>query len=129
MRRTVFYPTVATPHAAAAFCYAPRPRSLTGLRVGLVENTKFNSDRTLSAFQHYCAMAFLGTMGAGDRQIPGSSEQAPARQSLIDQHHATPFLPEMGNNFGATAFLGKRARPRDRTYAHIVDGVAGPPED
>ncbi len=27
--------------------YAPRPRSLQGKRVGLVENTKFNSDRLL----------------------------------------------------------------------------------
>ena len=27
--------------------YAPRPKSLSGLRIGLVENTKFNSDRLL----------------------------------------------------------------------------------
>ena len=27
--------------------YAPRPRDLKGLRVGLVENTKFNSDKLL----------------------------------------------------------------------------------
>ena len=27
--------------------YVPRPRSLQGLRVGLIENTKFNSDRLL----------------------------------------------------------------------------------
>jgi hypothetical protein len=44
MRRTVFDPTVAAPHAGGAFRYAPRPRSLSGLRVGLVENAKFNSE-------------------------------------------------------------------------------------
>ena len=27
---------------------APRPRDLTGLRVGLIENTKFNSDKLLA---------------------------------------------------------------------------------
>ena len=27
--------------------YAPRPKSLSGLRIGLVENTKFNSDKLL----------------------------------------------------------------------------------
>jgi hypothetical protein len=27
--------------------YAPRPKSMSGLRIGLVENTKFNSDRLL----------------------------------------------------------------------------------
>jgi hypothetical protein len=27
--------------------YAPRPKSLQGLRIGLVENTKFNSDKLL----------------------------------------------------------------------------------
>lgn len=42
MRRTVFDPTVSLQHMA--FSYAPRPTSLSGLRVGLVENTKFNSD-------------------------------------------------------------------------------------
>ncbi len=42
MRRTVFDPTVS--FQQMAFSYAPRPTSLQGLRVGLVENTKFNSD-------------------------------------------------------------------------------------
>ena len=30
-----------------AIDYAPRPENLRGLRVGLVENTKFNSDKIL----------------------------------------------------------------------------------
>lgn len=41
MRRTVFDPTVSLQQMV--FSYAPRPTSLNGLRVGLVENTKFNS--------------------------------------------------------------------------------------
>jgi len=32
---------------ASSVSYAPRPGSLQGLRVGLVENTKHNSDRLL----------------------------------------------------------------------------------
>lgn len=59
MPRTVFDPTVSPQHPAGkdsgddqspgreisppSFSYAPRPRSLDGLRLGLVENTKFNS--------------------------------------------------------------------------------------
>jgi len=33
--------------AGRPMTYVPRPDSLTGKRVGLVENTKFNSDRLL----------------------------------------------------------------------------------
>ena len=45
MRRTVFDPTM--PLEANEFTYAPRPASLQGLRIGLVENTKFNSKELL----------------------------------------------------------------------------------
>jgi len=38
-------PTLET--AAQPIAYAPRPDSLAGKRIGLVENTKFNSDRLL----------------------------------------------------------------------------------
>ena len=38
-------PTVVAPEQSVAF--APRPGSLSGKRIGLVENTKFNSDRLL----------------------------------------------------------------------------------
>src|SRR5262249_25563008 len=43
MSSRVFDPTV-SPAAPVTFSYAPRPESLRGLRVGLVENTKFNSE-------------------------------------------------------------------------------------
>jgi len=38
----LFDPT--TPPRERSIALAPRPRALRGLRVGLVENTKFNSD-------------------------------------------------------------------------------------
>ena len=34
--------------APQSIAYAPRPASLEGKRVGLIENTKFNSDRLLA---------------------------------------------------------------------------------
>lgn len=42
---TVFDPTVSA--GREDFAYAPRPAGLDGLKVGLVENTKFNSETIL----------------------------------------------------------------------------------
>jgi hypothetical protein len=41
----LFDPTVSAEREA--FAYAPRPKDLHGLKVGLVENTKFNSETIL----------------------------------------------------------------------------------
>ena len=41
----IFDPT--TEATARRIAYVPRPRSLAGLRVGLVDNTKHNSDQLL----------------------------------------------------------------------------------
>jgi len=41
----IFDPT--TEAKARRIAYAPRPKTLAGLRVGLVDNTKHNSDRLL----------------------------------------------------------------------------------
>lgn len=41
----IFDPRVQT--KVEAFSYAPRPSSMGGLRIGLLENTKFNSDKLL----------------------------------------------------------------------------------
>ena len=38
----IFDPTISADREA--FSYAPRPKDLHGLKVGLVENTKFNSE-------------------------------------------------------------------------------------
>jgi hypothetical protein len=41
----IFDPTISPEREA--FSYAPRPKDLQGLKVGLVENTKFNSETIL----------------------------------------------------------------------------------
>jgi hypothetical protein len=41
----LFDPTIGTEQSGIA--YVPRPKSLNGLKVGLVENTKFNSEAIL----------------------------------------------------------------------------------
>ena len=60
MRRTVFDPTVSP--APIAFSYTPRPKSLEGLRVGLVENTKFNSEVILCKIAERLAARYQITM-------------------------------------------------------------------
>ena len=42
----IYDPTIEAT-AARRINYAPRPKSLAGLRVGLVDNSKFNSDQLL----------------------------------------------------------------------------------
>lgn len=74
MRRTVFDPTVAPAPAPGAFRYAPRPTSLKGLRVGLVENTKFNSEVILRKIAERLAGRYQITMTHLDRKkTPGHS--------------------------------------------------------
>lgn len=45
MSNTLFDPTVSA--GTEAFRFSPRPKNLEGLKVGLVENTKFNSETIL----------------------------------------------------------------------------------
>jgi hypothetical protein len=74
MRRTVFDPTVAAPPAAGAFLYTPRLHSLQGLRVGLVENTKFNSEVILRKIAERLATRYQITLAHLDRKkTPGHS--------------------------------------------------------
>ena len=42
------YDPTPEPKSARHIAYAPRPKSLAGLRVGLVDNSKFNSDQLLT---------------------------------------------------------------------------------
>ena len=44
-RFQIFDPT--TPPKEQAIAFVPRPSSLRNLRIGLIENTKFNSDKLL----------------------------------------------------------------------------------
>lgn len=74
MNRTVFDPTVPPVQASGAFCYVPRPTSLKGLRVGLVENTKFNSEVILRKVAERLAARYQVTMTHLNRKkSPGHS--------------------------------------------------------
>ena len=73
MRRTVFDPTV-SPAKPMTFSYTLRPRSLRGLRVGLVENTKFNSEVILRKIAERLASLYQISMTHLDRnKTPGHS--------------------------------------------------------
>ncbi len=74
MRRIVFDPTVTAPTAAGMFRYAPRPHSLIGLRVGLVENTKFNSEVILRKVAERLALHYQVVLTHVERKkTPGHS--------------------------------------------------------
>ena len=66
MRRTVFDPTV--PLETTIFSYAPRPTLLQGLRIGLVENTKFNSKEILCKIAQQLEKHYGMTMVYLDRK-------------------------------------------------------------
>jgi len=96
MRRTVFDPTVAAPQAAGAFCYAPRPHSLAGLRVGLVENTKFNSEVILRKVAERLAAQYQITLTHVERKkSPGHSVTPQA--IAVFQHRADFVLAGVGD--------------------------------
>ena len=73
MKRTVFDPTVSP--APVEFAYAPRPVSFQGGRVGLVENTKFNSEVVLRkiaerlAARHHISMVHLDHKKSSEHSV------------------------------------------------------------
>jgi len=74
MNRIVFDPTMPPAPTSGAFCYAPRPTSLKGLRVGLVENTKFNSEVILRKIAERLAARYQVTLTHLNRKkSPGHS--------------------------------------------------------
>jgi len=65
---------------------APRPRDLAGLRVGLVENTKFNSDRLLQKIGDILKQEY----GAAEaRMWRKHNSSVPAHQEIIDDAKRT----------------------------------------
>ena len=65
-----------------AIAYAPRPRSLEGKRVALIENTKFNSDRLLQKIGEILKTEY----GAADvRMWRKHNSSVPAHQEIIDE--------------------------------------------
>jgi hypothetical protein len=73
-------PTVETPKTVIAF--VPRPDSLQGKRIGLIENTKFNSDRLLLKIGEILKAEY----GARETRLYRKhNSSVPAHQELIDE--------------------------------------------
>ena len=68
----LFDPT--TPPAAHTLTLARRPASLAGLRLGLVDNTKFNSDTLLKKLAERLAKRHHMTVTASNRKRSPSHE-------------------------------------------------------
>ncbi len=76
----MFDPT--TEAAVQAITYVPRPDSLSGRRVGLVENTKFNSDRLLLKI----ARILKEEYGAGEAVLwRKRSSSVPAHEEILQE--------------------------------------------
>jgi hypothetical protein len=71
---------------AQAVKFAPRPDSLSGKRVGLVENTKFNSDRLLQKIGNVL-VADYGA--AGTRMWRKHNASVPAHDAIVEELRAS----------------------------------------
>jgi len=83
MTLQVFDPTTQAKEQPVAF--VPRPESLRNLRIGLVENTKYNSDKLLLRIatileQEYGAQSHI--------MRSKHSSGVPAHQEIIDEYAA-----------------------------------------
>jgi len=76
----IFDPTVQP--KVEEFSYAPRPGSLFGLRIGLVENTKFNSDKILLKV---AAILEEGHGAAGHLIRSKRNASVPAHEEILDE--------------------------------------------
>ena len=85
MRRTVFDPTVMPISESTSFAYAPRPRSLQGLRVGLVENTKFNSEAILRKIAERLAARYQVSMTHLEHKKSSGHSVTPEAITLLQQ--------------------------------------------
>jgi len=68
--------------APQAVAWAPRPTSLEGKRVALIENTKFNSDRLLAKLGELLVREYGA---AGARMWRKKNASVPAHQEIIDE--------------------------------------------
>jgi hypothetical protein len=85
-------PTVAAP-ADAPITYASRPDSLAGRRIGLIENTKFNSDRLLLKIGEILTAEY-GV--AETRLFRKHNASVPAHPELVDELRQTCDLMVAG---------------------------------
>ena len=84
MSRRVFDPTVSAT-TPIAFSYTSRPTSLHGLRVGLVENTKFNSEVILRKIAERLAARYHVAMTHLDHKKSSGHSVTPEAVSLFQQ--------------------------------------------
>jgi hypothetical protein len=77
-------PTFEAPGQSVA--YAPRPSSLAGKRVGLIENTKFNSDRLLQKIGEILKSEY-GV--AESRMWRKQNSSVPADEAIITELRST----------------------------------------
>ncbi len=75
-----------TPAARQAVAYAPRPGSLTGKRVALIENTKFNSDRLLQKIGDIMVREYGA---ASTRMWRKKNSSVPAHEEIIAEVRRT----------------------------------------
>ena len=84
MALQVFDPTTEAKEQPIAF--VPRPESLRNLRIGLVENTKYNSDKLLMRI----AAILEKEYGAKSHVIRSKhNSSVPAHQEIIDEYIAS----------------------------------------
>ncbi|MBI1736691.1 MAG: hypothetical protein HYR51_16100 [Candidatus Rokubacteria bacterium] len=68
--------------ATQTIAYAPRPQALAGKRIGLIENTKFNSDRLLERIGQILTTEY----GAAEaRMWRKKNASVPAHQEIIEE--------------------------------------------
>ncbi len=80
----VFDPT--TEPREQPITYVPRPDSLKGKRIGLVENTKFNSDKLLLKIGQVLVEEYGA---AGYRIWRKHNSSVPAHQEILDELRAS----------------------------------------
>ena len=68
--------------ATQSIAYAPRPQALAGKRIGLIENTKFNSDRLLEKIGDILKTEY----GAAEAKMwRKKNASVPAHQEIIEE--------------------------------------------
>jgi hypothetical protein len=72
--------------AAQPVTFAPRPASLAGKRIGLVENTKFNSDRLLQRIGDVLVAEYGA---AGTRMWRKHNASVPAHDEIVSELRAS----------------------------------------
>lgn len=75
-----------TEAAPQSIAWAPRPASLEGKRVALIENTKFNSDRLLQTIGDILVREYGA---AGTRMFRKRNSSVPAHEEIITEVRRT----------------------------------------